>query len=187
MAGFPKDAFHFYRSQWTAQPVLHLLPHWTHPLVEPGTKIPVVAYSNCDEVELIVNGESRGRRAMERNSHLQWDVLYMPGYIEAVGFKVNTAKSSAVCQQPLRNVTADGPFSQRSVMGSDNPAGRISHVTFENVRLGGKLVTSAADLQLDRGIFVIRLAVRINVNVVTLRRKILDARTERAAAADAQR
>lgn len=49
----------------------------------------------------------------------------------------------------LRNVTADGPFAHRSFIGSDNPAGRISDITFENVRVGGRLITHAADLSLD--------------------------------------
>jgi hypothetical protein len=49
----------------------------------------------------------------------------------------------------FRNITADGPFSQRSAIRSDDPAGRIDGVTFENVRIGGKLITSAEDAQLD--------------------------------------
>jgi hypothetical protein len=49
----------------------------------------------------------------------------------------------------LRNVTADGPFRQRSAIRSDDPAGRIEDVTFENVSVGGKILLDAADAHLD--------------------------------------
>jgi len=49
----------------------------------------------------------------------------------------------------LRNVSADGPFSQRSLIRSDDPAGRIENVSFENVRIGGRVVTKAAELELE--------------------------------------
>ena len=28
LAGFPKDAYYFYQSEWTEKPMLHLFPHW---------------------------------------------------------------------------------------------------------------------------------------------------------------
>ena len=62
MAGFPKDAFYFYQSQWTARPVLHLFPHWNWPRRE-GQTIPVIAYTNCQAVELFLNGRSLGEAA----------------------------------------------------------------------------------------------------------------------------
>ena len=45
LCGFPKDVYYFYKSQWTIEPVLHLLPHWNW---EKGQLIDVVAYTNCD-------------------------------------------------------------------------------------------------------------------------------------------
>ena len=51
-----------------------------------GQKIRVWSYSNCEEVELIVNGRSQGRKEMPRNSHLEWKVKYEPGYIELRGY-----------------------------------------------------------------------------------------------------
>jgi beta-galactosidase len=59
LCGFPKDGYYFYQSQWTDEPMLHLLPHWTWPGRE-GEVIPVVCYTNCDSVELFVNGTSWG-------------------------------------------------------------------------------------------------------------------------------
>ncbi|WP_017446731.1 glycoside hydrolase family 2 TIM barrel-domain containing protein [Gayadomonas joobiniege] len=60
VAGFKKDLFYFYQSQWTDEPMVHILPHWTHPRMSEGTKVPVWVYSNCEEVELFLNGKSLG-------------------------------------------------------------------------------------------------------------------------------
>ena len=54
-----------------------MLPHWNWP--GQGQDIPVWAYSNCEEVELFLNGQSLGRKPMPSNSHLQWNVNYAPG------------------------------------------------------------------------------------------------------------
>jgi beta-galactosidase len=84
--GFPKDEAYYLQSWWTATPTLHLLPHWTLRGHE-GEAVNVWAYSNCDEVELFVNGKSAGRKAMPQNGHLEWDVTYQPGSLRAVGYK----------------------------------------------------------------------------------------------------
>ena len=55
VCGFPKDNMYYYKSWWTKDTVLHLLPHWNWAGKE-GKTIPVVAYSNCEEVELFLNG-----------------------------------------------------------------------------------------------------------------------------------
>lgn len=57
--GFPKDGYYFYQSQWTEQPMLHIFPHWNWPGKE-GEFIPVMCYTNCDTVELFLNGKSLG-------------------------------------------------------------------------------------------------------------------------------
>jgi beta-galactosidase len=84
--GFPKDNFYYYKSWWTDPPVLHLLPHWNWPGRE-GQEIDVRALSNCDEVELVLNGSSLGRQQMKRNSELRWNVKYAPGALAAKGYK----------------------------------------------------------------------------------------------------
>ena len=71
LAGFKKDLYYFYKSQWTKEPMAHILPHWTHPKMEIGTKIPVWVYSNCDEVELFLNGKSLGKDKPGR----KWDEM----------------------------------------------------------------------------------------------------------------
>ncbi len=82
--GFPKDAYFFYRSQWTREPMVHLLPHWTWPGTE-GVAIPVWCYTNCAGVELFLNGRSLGARTVGERMHVSWDVPYEPGELRAVG------------------------------------------------------------------------------------------------------
>ena len=65
---------------------LSFLPHWNLQGHE-GETVEVWAYSNCDEVELSVNGKSLGRKPMPRNGHLKWEAVYQPGSLKAVGYK----------------------------------------------------------------------------------------------------
>ena len=84
--GFPKDEAYYLKAWWTDQPVLHILPHWNLDGHE-GEKISVWVYSNCDEVQLTVNGRRLARKKMPKNGHLEWDAVYKPGYVKAVGYK----------------------------------------------------------------------------------------------------
>lgn len=84
--GFPKDGFYYLKSWWTTEPVLHIFPHWNWPGRE-GQEIEVRAHSNCEEVELWLNGASLGRKKMEPNGHLAWSVKYAPGTLLARGFR----------------------------------------------------------------------------------------------------
>lgn len=86
VCGFPKDSFYYYQSWWSDETVLHIFPHWNWPGKE-GQEISVWCHSNCDEVELFLNGKSLGEKAMPRCSHLEWDVEYAPGKLEAKGYK----------------------------------------------------------------------------------------------------
>jgi len=105
--GFRKDSFYFYQSQWTTEPMLHLFPHWNWKGRE-GAIIPATCYTNCDTVELFLNGKSLGVKGYEfprlgmegrygnypararvlrttADLHLSWDVPYEPGTLRAVG------------------------------------------------------------------------------------------------------
>jgi len=107
--GFPKDSYFFYQGLWAEKPMLHLLPHWNWQGRE-GQIIPVLGYTNCDAVELFLNGKSYGekRRNFPRKSptivgnwstydpknrvttadlHLSWDVPFEPGVLKAIGKK----------------------------------------------------------------------------------------------------
>lgn len=81
-----KDAFYQNLSHWTDKPMIHLLPHWNWKGFE-GKEITVWAYTNCDEAELFLNGESLGVRSAERFGHMEWKVIYRPGRLEVKGYK----------------------------------------------------------------------------------------------------
>lgn len=84
--GFPKDNYFYYRAWWRpGEPLVHLLPHWTWP-GRKGQPIEVWAHGNTQEVELLLNGRSQGRKPMPRNRHLEWRVPYEPGRLEAIGY-----------------------------------------------------------------------------------------------------
>jgi beta-galactosidase len=84
--GFPKDEAYYLKSWWTDEPVLHILPHWNLDGHE-GESVSVWVYSNCEEVQLIVNGKKLERKKMPKNGHLEWDAVYKPGYVKAVGYR----------------------------------------------------------------------------------------------------
>lgn len=116
LAGFPKDRYYLYQSEWTKAPMVHVLPHWNWAGHE-GQVIPVMAYTNADEVELFLNGKSLGRKkkgaepvalpvgknvatgvgktdpdlirdsSISSRWRLAWQVPYAPGSLRAVAFK----------------------------------------------------------------------------------------------------
>ena len=116
--GFWKDEAWYLKAWWTDEPVLHLLPHWNLAGHE-GEEVDIWAYSNCDEVELTVNGKRLGRRQMPRNGHLKWKAVYQPGKVVATGFKngkriltetIETTRpaSKLVLKTDRRSIAADG-------------------------------------------------------------------------------
>ena len=84
--GFMKDEAWYLKSVWTDTPVLHIFPHWNLQGYE-GKEVSIFAYSNCDEVELLVNGKRMGKKQMPKNGHLKWNVVYQPGKLVAIGYK----------------------------------------------------------------------------------------------------
>lgn len=80
-----KDAFRQNQSLWTTEPMIHILPHWNHHGFE-GRSINVWVYTNCDEAELFLNGESLGRRKIEKYGHGEWEITYTPGELKAIGY-----------------------------------------------------------------------------------------------------
>ena len=84
--GFWKDEAWYLKSWWTDDPVLHIFPHWNLQGHE-GEEIDIWAYSNCDEVELTVNGKRLERQKMPRHGHLKWKAVYQPGKVVATGYK----------------------------------------------------------------------------------------------------
>ena len=104
LAGFPKDIYYMYQSEWTNKPVLHLFPHWNW---LPGQEIDMWCYyNNADEVELYVNGKSQGvrRKADSHVYHVSWRVKYEPGEVKVVARKaaVKNGYSEIVATQTIK-------------------------------------------------------------------------------------
>src|SRR5262249_47318136 len=88
--GFAKDSFYLHKAWFTPQPFVHLLPHWTWPGRD-GELVRVITYSNCDSVELFVNGTSAGRFKVNPFEMNEWSVGYAPGELKAVGYRDDTS------------------------------------------------------------------------------------------------
>lgn len=89
LAGFKKDRFYLYQSQWRPDlPMAHILPHWNWQGRE-GEITPIHVFTSGDEVELFINGESKGRK---KKAPLEYrirfdDIRYTPGIVEVVAYK----------------------------------------------------------------------------------------------------
>lgn len=85
LCGFPKDRYYLYKSQWTDEPMVHILPHWNWDKFK-GMEIPVFIYTNCDSVELFLNGKSLGSKSIAeaKDMRLEWNVVYEPGTLLAI-------------------------------------------------------------------------------------------------------
>lgn len=142
LAGFPKDIYYMYQSQWTDKDVLHLFPHWNW---EEGQEIDLWAYFNhADEVELFINGRSQGVKTMpEDKYHVVWRVKYEPGTIKAVlrkDGKVVVEKEIHTAGEPAQiRLSADRTEIQAD--GAD-----LSFITVEIVDKDGNLCPNADNL-----------------------------------------
>lgn len=83
--GFPKDSFYFNKACFTDKPMVHLLPHWNW---KKGDTVRVMAVSNCDEVELFLNGRSLGRKSNDIcTNNAEWQVEFVSGRISAKAYR----------------------------------------------------------------------------------------------------
>jgi len=166
LCGYPKDEYYFYQSQWTEEPVLHLLPHWTWPGRE-GEVIPVICYTNCDSVELFLNDRSFGEQVMSfprygmdpskgwgeqdftsfarpatADLHLRWTVPYQPGILKAVGMR----GGEVVCTQEIATAGAPAWIELAADRASIAADGRdVAHLTVRVRDAKGHLVPDADD------------------------------------------
>ena len=81
--GFPKDDCFYYQARMKETPLIHIMPHWTW---EKEGEIKVIRlYTNCDEADLILNGTSLGRKALD-GDWIEYEVPYQPGELKAIGY-----------------------------------------------------------------------------------------------------
>ena len=160
--GFKKDGFYFYQSQWTGKPMLHLFPHWNWKGKD-GQVVPVSCYTNCDTVELFVNGKSVGVKGYEfprlgmegrygnypartkvtrttSDLHLTWDVPYAAGTLKAVGIKdgkvVATEEISTTGEPAAISLSVD-----RQVISADQ--GDVAHLAIQILDAENRVVPTA--------------------------------------------
>lgn len=142
LAGFPKDVYYMYQSEWTNKPVLHIFPHWNW---EKGKEVDVWAYyNNADEVELFLNGKSLGtKRKVDTSLHVMWRVKFEPGIIKAVSRKNGKTvltKEIKTAGKPARiQLSADRKIIQAN--GED-----LSFITVKVVDKNGNVVPNADHL-----------------------------------------
>lgn len=140
LAGFPKDVYYMYQSEWTDEPMLHLLPHWNW---TEGEKIDVWAYYNqADEVELFLNGKSLGKSSKTADRlHAFWpEVVFEPGKLEAVSYK----DGKEVCREAIQTTGAPKKLrltADRKTISADGYD--LSYVTVEAVDSKGRAVPTA--------------------------------------------
>ncbi len=142
LAGFPKDVYYMYQSEWTNKPVMHVFPHWNW---TPGKMVDVWAYyNNADEVELFLNGKSLGKRRQTSDSlHVMWRVKFEPGTVKAISRKngkVVLTKEIKTAGRPAKiQLIADRTTIKAN--GDD-----LSFVTVKIVDANNNLVPYADDL-----------------------------------------
>ena len=141
LAGFPKDVYYMYQSEWTEKPMLHLFPHWNW---VPGDYIDMWCYfSGADEVELFINGESQGIRRKSSGDplcteyHVGWRVTFDPGEVRAVSRK----DGKTVCEQTIK--TAGAPHHIR--LTTDYKGKNTTFIMAEVVDQDGNLCPWAED------------------------------------------
>ncbi len=142
LAGFPKDVYYLYQSEWTDKEMLHIFPHWNW---KQGDTIDVWAYYNrADEVELFLNGKSLGSKSKTDDElHVWWRVAYEPGVLKAVSRKVGKEVLSreihTVGKAVKLRLTAD-----RQTIAADGKD--LSFVTIEALDKDGYVVPTANHL-----------------------------------------
>jgi beta-galactosidase len=140
LAGFPKDVYYMYQSEWTNKEVLHLFPHWNW---IPGQTIDMWCYYNhADEVELFINGRSQGVRSKkdDHQYHVMWRVVFEPGEVKVVARKDGIQVGEKIIK------TAGSPYQirltyDRNVLQANGK--NLAFVTVEVVDKEGNLCPNA--------------------------------------------
>ncbi len=184
LTGFIKDGAQYVKSFYRPEPMVHLvvkddqageesvvwnavrltkderLSHWNW---EGRTAVPLYVYTNCEEVELFLNGRSLGSRPVrevDRNL-LVWEVPFEPGVLKAVARKQGRTVAEHVLETagPAARIVLSP---ERKTIGSDRDLGYInvsivdgngtavprasSRIRFEVSGAGENFAVSSADV-----------------------------------------
>ena len=140
--GNPKDEAWYLKAWWTDEPTLHVFPHWNLEGHE-GEEIELWAYSNCDEVELLVNGKKLERQTMPKNGHLKWKAIYQPGKVVAYGYRKGKRVLTQVLEttQPAYQLVLK---SNRPVISADGKDVAVVSVEVQDRK--GRVVPNACQM-----------------------------------------
>lgn len=142
LAGFPKDVYYMYQSEWTDKPVLHIAPHWNW---KPEQNVDVkIYYNNADEVELFLNNRSLGSKQKPDSAfHVLWRVPFEAGELKAVSRK----NDKTVLEKVVRTA---GPAAKIELITDRNSINlknnELAFVTIRVLDKDGNLVPNADHL-----------------------------------------
>lgn len=135
-----KGAFYQNQSHWTEKPMAHIVPHWNFAGME-GQDILVTVYTNCEELELFLNGVSLGRKPIEKYGHGEWNVPYVKGELTVKGY-VNGVEMVSDTRR-----TTGKPHALKLTLQNDFEANGIDLAIFhcECVDEDGNIIPDAAE------------------------------------------
>lgn len=118
LGGFAKPEYYFRQSLWGDSAMLYIGTstirgregngNWSQKRADPqwnakaGDSINARCFSNCEEVEIVVNGRSLGRLTREaaQNGIFNWSTIYEAGVVEAKGYKQGKLVRTATLATP---------------------------------------------------------------------------------------
>lgn len=144
LAGNIKPNGYFRRALWLESPTVYVGTYkmektkkklsanasaiWNY---EPGDMTRVVAYTNCEEAELLLNGKQIGERKPYDDSTaiIYWDIPYTPGALEVVAYN----RGKKVAEDKIQS--SGLPYAIRASMDKiqDVKAGEVLHLMIQIV------------------------------------------------------
>jgi len=99
----PRPVLYWYQSELTDAPMIYIADAWREGL----TRLRI--FSNCDEVELVVNGVSLGKRRPDVDPEkanldhppFTFQLCWQPGEVVAMGWKAGRVQATAIARTPL--------------------------------------------------------------------------------------
>jgi len=141
LCGFPKDGYYAYKAAWKAEPLVHAFPHWNLQGKE-GDTIRMGVYTNCEKVEMLVNGKSLGIKKAEPMIRLEWQVAYKPGKVEVRGYKAGKMVTKEITETTgsPRKLTMKSDVNELRADGTDVA---IINIAIRDAK--GRVVPTACD------------------------------------------
>jgi len=114
---------------------------WTYPGLE-GKPVMIEVYAAGDEVELLLNGESLGRKPAGEAAgyYVLFDAFYQPGTLEAVSYRGGQVIGKSVL------ATADGPFRLEAEVGCPGSEEGLIYIDITKLAENGSVATHADEV-----------------------------------------